>query len=149
VTAQYEAIFDGRPVIGAVVHFSPIAPTALGVDIRTGWARLTDTERAVAELVAAGYTNREAATKLFISPHTVDYHLRHIFRKLDIDSRIQLATAARTTPLRRWSVPAGLSSAVVAADGQANLLGRARNTCAVKLLKYLRSHAFRGCARRE
>jgi DNA-binding CsgD family transcriptional regulator len=55
------------------------------------WARLTDAERSVAELVACGFTNREAAAKLFISPHTVDYHLRHIFRKLDIDSRIQLA----------------------------------------------------------
>jgi DNA-binding CsgD family transcriptional regulator len=50
----------------------------------------------VADLAAAGYTNREAATKLFISPHTVDYHLRHISRELDIDSRIQLA---RTTGL--------------------------------------------------
>ena len=59
-----------------------------------GWARLTDAERSVAELVAAGYTNREAATTLFLSPHTVDYHLRHIFRKLDISSRIELARIA-------------------------------------------------------
>jgi DNA-binding CsgD family transcriptional regulator len=56
-----------------------------------GLARLTDAERGVAEVVAAGYTNREAAAKLFVSPHTVDYHLRHIFRKLDIESRVQLA----------------------------------------------------------
>jgi DNA-binding CsgD family transcriptional regulator len=58
---------------------------------RSGWARLTEAERSVAEIVAAGYTNREAAAKLFVSPHTVDYHLRHIFRKLDIESRVQLA----------------------------------------------------------
>jgi DNA-binding CsgD family transcriptional regulator len=89
--AQCEAIFDGQQIIGAVVRFAPTARGSLGVDVHTGWARLTDAERAVADLVAAGYTNREAATKLFISPHTVDYHLRHIFRKLDIDSRIQLA----------------------------------------------------------
>ncbi len=56
-----------------------------------GLASLTDAERGVAEVVAAGYTNREAAAKLFVSPHTVDYHLRHIFRKLDIESRVQLA----------------------------------------------------------
>ena len=93
--AQCEAIFDGQQLIGAVVRFTPVAPASPGDDIHSGWARLTDAERAVADLVAAGYTNREAATKLFISPHTVDYHLRHIFRKLDIDSRIQLARIAQ------------------------------------------------------
>jgi DNA-binding CsgD family transcriptional regulator len=90
-TATCEPVFDGSQVVGAIVRFSAFAPTSVTVDVHTGWARLTDTERAVAELVAAGYTNREAATRLFISPHTVDYHLRHIFRKLDIDSRTQLA----------------------------------------------------------
>ena len=89
--ARCEPILDGQQLIGAVIHFRPLEPAALGIDIHTGWARLTDAERAVAELVAEGYTNREAATKLFVSPHTVDYHLRHIFRKLDIDSRTQLA----------------------------------------------------------
>jgi DNA-binding CsgD family transcriptional regulator len=73
--------------------------------MHTGWARLTDAERAVAELVAVGYTNREAASKLFVSPHTVDYHLRHIFRKLDIDSRIQLARIAEQAGSRITSVP--------------------------------------------
>jgi DNA-binding CsgD family transcriptional regulator len=92
--AQCDAVLDGQQIIGAVVRFSPVARASLGLDIHTGWARLTDAERAVADLVAAGYTNREAATRLFISPHTVDYHLRHIFRKLDIDSRIQLARIA-------------------------------------------------------
>ena len=89
--ARCEAILDGQQIIGAVVRFSPDASASATVDVHAGWARLTDTERAVADLVATGYTNREAATKLFISPHTVDYHLRHIFRKLDIDSRVQLA----------------------------------------------------------
>ena len=42
------------------------------------------------ELVANGLTNREVATRLFLSPHTVDSHLRHIFRKLDINSRVDL-----------------------------------------------------------
>ena len=42
----------------------------------TGWESLTRSERAVAELVAAGLTNREVGTRLFISPHTVNSHLR-------------------------------------------------------------------------
>jgi DNA-binding CsgD family transcriptional regulator len=56
-----------------------------------GWRSLTGRERSVADLVAEGLTNREAASRLFVSPHTVDAHLRHIFRKLEIRSRVQLA----------------------------------------------------------
>jgi DNA-binding CsgD family transcriptional regulator len=59
-----------------------------------GWSSLTGRERSVADLVAEGLTNREAATRLFVSPHTVDAHLRHIFRKLEIRSRVQLAREA-------------------------------------------------------
>jgi DNA-binding CsgD family transcriptional regulator len=90
-TAQWEAVRDGDRLVGAVIRFSAVKPSALDPAGGAGWGRLTDAERAVAELVASGYTNREAGAKLFLSPHTVDYHLRHIFRKLDIDSRIQLA----------------------------------------------------------
>ena len=56
-----------------------------------GWAALTDNERGLADLVADGLTNREAAARLFMSRHTVDSHLRSIFRKLDIHSRVDLA----------------------------------------------------------
>ncbi len=98
-TAQCEAIHDGGQLIGAIVRFASVPPGAL-VGGHAGWARLTDAERSVAELVAAGYTNREAATTLFLSPHTVDYHLRHIYRKLDIASRIELARIAEQNPSR-------------------------------------------------
>ncbi|WP_084370275.1 AAA family ATPase [Microbispora sp. ATCC PTA-5024] len=56
-----------------------------------GWDSLTDTERAVAELIAQGLTNRQAAAQMFLSPHTVSAHLRRIFAKLDIASRAELA----------------------------------------------------------
>jgi DNA-binding CsgD family transcriptional regulator len=56
-----------------------------------GWASLTDTERRIADLVAQGLSNREVASQLFLSAHTVAFHLRHIFWKLDISSRVQLA----------------------------------------------------------
>jgi DNA-binding CsgD family transcriptional regulator len=55
-----------------------------------GWAAMTDSELAVARLVAQGLTNREVAERLFISQHTVSGHLRHIFTKLDINSRVEL-----------------------------------------------------------
>jgi DNA-binding NarL/FixJ family response regulator len=52
---------------------------------------LTAQETQVARLVVEGDTNREAAAKLFISPATVEYHLRHIYQKLGVSSRTQLA----------------------------------------------------------
>ncbi|MEV6604908.1 helix-turn-helix transcriptional regulator [Kutzneria sp. NPDC051319] len=52
---------------------------------------LTDTERVIAQLVGTGMTNRQVATRVSLSPHTVNYHLRRIFRKLDIRSRVELA----------------------------------------------------------
>jgi DNA-binding CsgD family transcriptional regulator len=56
-----------------------------------GWASLTSSERSVAEIIAEGATNREAAARLFLSRHTIDFHLRQIFRKLGIRSRVALA----------------------------------------------------------
>jgi DNA-binding CsgD family transcriptional regulator len=60
----------------------------------TGWDAMTDSELAVARLVAQGLTNREVAEQLFVSPHTVSSHLRSIFAKLEINSRLALARIA-------------------------------------------------------
>ena len=49
---------------------------------RFGWASLTPAERRIARLVAEGLTNREIAARLSLSPHTIDYHLKHVFSKL-------------------------------------------------------------------
>ncbi|MDJ0346719.1 AAA family ATPase [Streptomyces sp. H10-C2] len=53
-------------------------------------AALTGSERRVAALAVRGYTNREIAGKLFITPSTVEQHLTRIFRKLDVNSRRDL-----------------------------------------------------------
>jgi DNA-binding CsgD family transcriptional regulator len=60
----------------------------------TGWDSLTDTERAIAELVASGLTNQQVASQLFVSAHTVAFHLRQVFRKLGIRSRVKLTRIA-------------------------------------------------------
>ncbi|MGI8334551.1 helix-turn-helix transcriptional regulator [Actinomadura scrupuli] len=60
----------------------------------SGWASLTDTERKVTALVARGLTNPQIATQMFISSHTVKFHLRQVFRKLGIGSRVELARLA-------------------------------------------------------
>ena len=56
-----------------------------------GWESLTATERAVSLLVAEGLTNGAVARRLYISPHTVNTHLRHVFAKLGVPNRVALA----------------------------------------------------------
>ncbi|MGW6277827.1 helix-turn-helix transcriptional regulator [Kribbella sp. NPDC055071] len=68
-----------------------ILPT---VESRDGWELLTPTESRVAHLVVDGCTNREISQQLFISPHTVNTHVRHIFGKLHVRSRMELARLA-------------------------------------------------------
>jgi DNA-binding NarL/FixJ family response regulator len=58
------------------------------------WNLLTKQEQVVALLVGQAMTNRQIASRLYLSPHTVNYHLRQIFRKLGITSRVDLAKLA-------------------------------------------------------
>ena len=110
----YPVDWRGR-LVGGVVHLSVAErstrhPTAVSPEgskygedaelsaaalldpaLLAGWSELTDSERAVAELVGQGLSNREAGRRLFVSRHTVDYHLRRVYRKLGIKSRVELA----------------------------------------------------------
>jgi predicted ATPase len=82
-------------------HGRPAAGTQAGADARQASVAegapgaepspLTKREREIAALVASGLSNRDIAARLFISKRTVDAHVDHIFGKLEISSRVQLA----------------------------------------------------------
>ena len=99
--AQLEKALDGYRQVGTDHDERRVLSKLRGLGVRRqhwtyadrptcGWASLTDTQRVVADLVAQGLTNREVAARMFLSPHTVVFHLRQIFRKLDVHSRVAL-----------------------------------------------------------
>jgi DNA-binding CsgD family transcriptional regulator len=65
--------------------------TAAAAAPTTGWASLTEAERRVATLISDGHTNKATASALGVSINTVGTHLRAIFAKLGVQSRVQLA----------------------------------------------------------
>ena len=72
---------------------------------------LTSQELQIVHLVAQGLSNREVAAQLFLSSRTIDFHLRNVFRKLNISSRTQLARldldgpGERTMPTGNPAIP--------------------------------------------
>jgi DNA-binding NarL/FixJ family response regulator len=74
--------------------------------------QLTPQELQIARFVAQGLSNKEVAAQLFLSPRTIEHHLRHVFSKLGIKSRTQLAR-----------IPLG--STLVATLGQLSLVASA------------------------
>ena len=105
---RYAALFRdgaGRPldlVVKLAVTDADELPATPGRQRPAGL--LTSRERQIAALVSEGMSNRDIAQHLAISKRTVDAHLEHIFGKLGISSRVQLATAqlspAATSPER-------------------------------------------------
>jgi DNA-binding CsgD family transcriptional regulator len=114
--AEYERV-------GASAWAARVASALRGLGVRPGtrgarrraqhgWDSLTTKERAISELVAEGLTNREVARRLHISPHTVNTHLRHVFQKLSVATRAELAAmVARSMQITHSSdVSTGISS---------------------------------------
>ncbi len=89
------ATWDGRRVRSRLRELGVRRRLVTAEPETSGWVALTMSELTVARLVAEGLTNREVAERLFVSPHTVNSHLRHVFSKLGINSRVELARLAR------------------------------------------------------
>ena len=66
----------------------------------TGWDALTEAEQRVAKLIASGHTNKSAASTLGISINTVGTHLRAVFAKLRVESRVQLTNTLHDAGIR-------------------------------------------------
>jgi DNA-binding CsgD family transcriptional regulator len=96
MSVQLEPLVDAGERVGDLLRLKPIKGAGAGRPQKRdghptfGWESLTDTERTVIELVAEGLTNREAGERLFLSHHTVGFHLRSIFNKLGVGSRVEL-----------------------------------------------------------
>jgi DNA-binding CsgD family transcriptional regulator/tetratricopeptide (TPR) repeat protein len=90
------AAWDAARVRGRLRRLGVRRRLVVPTDTRTGWPALTAAERQVAELIIEGRTNREVAEQLFVSPHTVNTHVRRIFEKLQVRSRVELVRTAET-----------------------------------------------------
>ena len=106
--------YDHTPTLGSTPTDKATAPSLPKTSIEprstssrkrkrpsTGWESLTPTELKVVELVAAGLPNREIGAKLFVSLATVKTHLIHVYTKLDVRSRAELASAATSRTIAR------------------------------------------------
>jgi DNA-binding CsgD family transcriptional regulator len=96
---------DWEPLVEAVAGFvdevaGPVTGLArepgasLPRTCRVGWPTLTEGEWRVVALAAQGHTNAEIARQLFLSRYTVETHLKHVFVKLGLRSRAELAAVA-------------------------------------------------------
>jgi DNA-binding CsgD family transcriptional regulator len=77
----------------SAVHQLPARATVPHRDV--DWSLLSEREHQIAHLVGRAMTNRQIANRIERSPHTVNYHLRQIFRKLGVNSRVELASLLR------------------------------------------------------
>ena len=94
--SSYTAAGAGRDAarVRSLLRIRGVRPSNGGPRSAPAWPELTESEFAVVSLVAQGATNREVADRLYLSAYTVNSHLRHVFAKLGIRSRVELARMA-------------------------------------------------------
>jgi DNA-binding CsgD family transcriptional regulator/tetratricopeptide (TPR) repeat protein len=106
---QWEWALDAYERVGARHHAARVAAELRAIGVRrgsrarrtratSGWESLTPTELAVVALVRDGHNTADIAARLYISPHTVATHVKHVFAKLGLSSRVELAAAASRRP---------------------------------------------------
>jgi DNA-binding CsgD family transcriptional regulator len=88
---HHEALADARRVGRELRRLGVQRRIVSHPRAKTGWGSLTDSELKVVNLIAQGVTNRDVATQLHLSLHTVKNHVHNAFAKLGINSRAQLA----------------------------------------------------------
>jgi DNA-binding CsgD family transcriptional regulator len=92
---HHEALADARRVGRELRRLGVERRIVSHPRAKTGWDSLTDSEVKVVNLIAQGVTNRDVATQLHLSPHTVRAHLRNAFAKLGVSSRVELSQLVR------------------------------------------------------
>ena len=92
---RHEALADARRVGRQLRRLGVERRIVSQPRARTGWDSLTDSELKIINLIAQGATNRDVATQLHLSLHTVKTHVHNAFVKLGITSREQLAQLIR------------------------------------------------------
>jgi DNA-binding CsgD family transcriptional regulator/tetratricopeptide (TPR) repeat protein len=90
--------FDIFEHLGAPLWAAKVGRELSDIAVGAPVDRLTETERRVAGLVTQGHTNREVAAAMFVTENTVQTHLRHIFQKLGVKSRTELAARLLSPP---------------------------------------------------
>jgi DNA-binding NarL/FixJ family response regulator len=93
---SYAAVGAGRDAarVRSLLRSRGLRPAYVGPRSAPAWPELTESEFSVVTVVAQGATNREVAERLYLSAYTVNSHLRHVFAKLGIRSRVELARLA-------------------------------------------------------
>jgi len=108
----FESALGAYTAVGATRDASRVVNKLRDFGVRRGAIRsvecdgqrahgLTNTEFAVAELVSQGHTNNEVGRQLFISRHTVAFHLKKVYQKMSVASRVELAASWKAAVLER------------------------------------------------
>ena len=92
---DHEALADARRVGRELRRLGVERRIVSQPRAKTGWDSLTDSELRVVNLIAQGATNRDVATQLHLSLHTVKNHVHNAFAKLGVSSRIELSQLVR------------------------------------------------------